>query len=87
MSIEETLKDRGSNYGDYGVNVEGVATIMGELQHIHKAKTGEALNLIDYSNLNYLVIKLVRLAATPNHVDSYHDLAGYSTLMEEYYGD
>jgi len=84
--VDELLEERGEIYGGFDVNVEGVAEIMGALSHIHKAKTGKTLNLIDFSHLNYQVIKLVRLAATPSHLDSWKDIQGYAKLSEGYYG-
>ena len=83
--IEDILEERGKSYGAFDVNVEGVANVMKELNHVHKCKTGEDLNLIDFSNLNYQVIKLIRLAATPDHKDSWKDIQGYAKLSEEYY--
>ena len=87
MSVDKTLEERGNSYGSYKENVEAVADIMRNLNIVHKDKTGEDLNLIDFTNLNYQVIKLVRLAATPNHLDSWHDIQGYGKLAEEYYHD
>jgi uncharacterized protein YejL (UPF0352 family) len=84
-SIDDTLKGRGKDYGDYKDNVEAIAKIMKTLNEVHKHKTAEDLNLIDFTNLNYAVIKLVRLAATPDHIDSWHDLQGYAKLAEKYY--
>ncbi len=85
MSVEKTLAERGESYGAFDINVEAIADIMGTLQHVHKAKTGEDLNLIDFTNLQYQVIKLVRLGATPNHKDSWLDIQGYAKLSEAYY--
>lgn len=85
MLIKETLKERGEIYGDYGLNVESIASIMNILQKLHHTNTGETMNLIDYSNLNYIVIKLVRLGVTPEHIDSWHDISGYAKLIEDYY--
>ena len=85
MKIDEILEQRGANYGSYKENVEAVAAIMLSLHKVHKEKTGEDLNLIDASNLQYQVIKLVRLAATPDHEDSWKDIQGYAKLAEEYY--
>ena len=84
-TLDETLEERGSSYGAFDVNVEGVAEIMGVLNHVHKCKTGMDLNLIDHTNLHYQVIKLVRLGATPAHQDSWRDLQGYAKLSEAYY--
>ena len=83
--IDSILEDRGKSYGSYDINVEAVASIMGILHRVHKDKTGETLNLIDYSNLSYIVIKLVRLGATPDHLDSLKDIQGYAKLAEDYY--
>jgi len=85
MSVDKTLEERGESYGDFGVNIEAIATIMKELNHVHKCKTGEDLNLIDHTSLQYQVIKLVRLGATPDHKDSWLDIQGYAKLSEEYY--
>ncbi len=85
MSVDKVLKDRGESYGSFEVNVEAIATIMKELNHVHKCKTGEALNLIDFTHLHYQVIKLVRLGATPTHKDSWTDIQGYAKLSEAYY--
>ena len=83
--IEDILEERGESYGDFGVNIEAIATIMKELNHVHRCKTGEDLNLIDHTSLQYQVIKLVRLGATPTHMDSWKDIQGYAKLSEEYY--
>ena len=83
--VEEILEERGNVYGDFDVNVEAIANIMRELNHVHKCKTEEDLSLIDFTNLNYQVIKMVRLAATPSHKDSWKDVQGYAKLSEEYY--
>jgi len=85
MNLEETLEERGSSYGAFDVNVEAIAAIMKDLNHVHKCKTGEGLNLIDFTNLHYQVIKLARLAATPHHKDSWLDIQGYAKLSEAYY--
>jgi len=87
MKVDELLADRGKDYGDFGVNVEAVAEVMKALQTVHICKTGKQMNLIDHCNLQYQVIKLVRLAATPNHIDSWKDVQGYAKLSEDYYGD
>ncbi len=85
--IEDILEERGDSYGDFGVNIEAIATIMKELNHVHRCKNVEDLNLIDHMSLQYQVIKLVRLGATPAHLDSWKDLQGYAKLSEEYYAD
>ncbi len=85
MSVEKTLKERGSNYGSYGANVEAVATIMDTLDGLKVEKDNRRLTAIERTHLQYLVIKLVRLGATPEHADSWHDVQGYAKLSEEYF--
>ncbi len=85
MSVEKTLKERGSNYGSYGANVEAVATIMNTLDGLKVEKDNRRLTAIERTHLQYLVIKLVRLGAAPEHADSWHDVQGYAKLSEEYF--
>ena len=41
---------------------------------------------VDYQALNDIVIKLVRLASTPRHIDSWTDASLYSKLNVERLG-
>jgi len=82
MSIEETLEQRGSIYGDYE---EGVATRSKILSLLHEHKeccTDEGFTYAETIMITDLVNKLVRFAGSPTHIDSIHDLAGYATLIE-----
>ncbi len=81
--IEEILKDRGNIYGDFTMNLHARADIMGRLREVHFEKNKTQMLDADYQAINDIVIKLVRLAATPNHVDSFVDIAGYSKLNIE----
>ncbi len=86
-TVEETLKERGSNYGSYKDNNKEFANIMESLDAIHVAKTGKAMAGEDLIPLFYIVMKIVRLAATPNHIDSWHDIQGYAKLAEDMYNE
>ena len=83
--IENVLEERGNSYGNYNVNVEAIANIMDILNTVHFEKTGQPLSGADRVNLEYQVIKLVRLGATPSHKDSWIDVQGYGKLAEIYY--
>lgn len=85
MSKEQTLKDRKEVYGEYGDNVKAVAKIMKTLNKLHASAHGSLLGENDRANLSYIVIKLVRLGVTPNHIDSWHDMGNYAHLSEEFY--
>lgn len=81
MSIEDTLEQRGSVYGEFSEQVKCVDAITNAMIDCSCANgrepTGE--EMVEW---HYLAIKLARIAVNPDHTDSYHDLAGYATLME-----
>jgi len=90
-SVDDTLKQRGNIYGDFGVQCSTVGAIVKAMDSAYvdnqKIDRNNAvmggnvpMNLI--AEWNYLAIKLARIAANPDYTDSYHDLAGYATLME-----
>jgi len=77
---EDILKDRGEVYGRYDVNLAARAEIMDTLNFLYKEKNKHDLYPIDGQALNDIVIKLVRLAASPEHLDSWLDIQGYAEL-------
>ena len=82
MTVEETLVQRGSVYGDFKDQVacvSGIVSIMKTCAH----KNSLEVTIETLAEWHYLAIKLARIAANPIHVDSYHDLAGYALLMEK----
>ena len=81
--LTDTLKERGSVYGDYKGVVDVRSTIMNTISKRHIDVNGKPLTELDYQKLNDIVMKLARLAATPNHKDTWHDIAGYATLSED----
>ena len=82
-NVDEILKERGKKYGSYELNLSSRAQILSILDEIHEEKNGELLSEINRQALNDIVIKLVRLAATPKHKDSWTDIAGYAKLNQE----
>lgn len=83
-NVEETLKQRGSVYGDYKQVCKTRAEIMAILKE-HYRKTNSSIMpdtiAIAFSDM---VLKLVRAAGAPGYADSYHDLCGYSKLLEDW---
>ena len=84
--VVDILADRGKVYGSFKVNIEARANIMNILNSIHSDKNDFELCSVDYQALNDIVIKLVRLAATPQHIDSWTDASLYSKLNVERLG-
>lgn len=84
MSVEETLQQRGSVYGEFGVQLTTVSNIVDSMSVAYSMNNGgfaptDRLR----AEWHYLAIKLARIAANPDYIDSYHDLAGYAMLMEQ----
>lgn len=69
--------DRADAYGDLQENAEKVAAILRVL--------GLTETALDYP-LAMIVVKLVRLSNSPDHVDSWVDIAGYAGLGYELAG-
>jgi hypothetical protein len=84
MSIDDTLKDRGSVYGDYGDGSNFRADVLQMMLEIYEKHNDLPMPTIYQIMLLDIIGKLVRLATTPNHIDSVHDIAGYATLYEQY---
>jgi hypothetical protein len=82
----DILSDRGKIYGSFKTNIEARGSIMDILNSIHSDKNDVKLSSVDYQALNDIVIKLVRLAATPEHIDSWTDASLYSKLNVERLG-
>jgi hypothetical protein len=83
MSVEETLQQRGSVYGEFSVQVSTVAGIVANMYNAYQAKHNIVPDYTLVIEWNYLAIKMARIAVSPDHTDNYHDLAGYAMLMEK----
>ncbi len=81
-SLDETLEERGSVYGDFGGNLYLRQQMMSAIETRYKAVNGHSLSNEQRHLFQDVIAKLARLAATPSHLDSWHDLAGYATLIE-----
>jgi hypothetical protein len=82
-TVADTLKQRGSVYGKYEDVCRTRDAVMSVLNSHHYIVNGEDMNPVDKIAIGDLVLKLVRGVGAPNYTDSWHDLAGYATLIEE----
>lgn len=77
-----TLQQRGSVYGPYLQGIRTRDAIIETMEIAYRAHHGcemprEAVQCVwDIAN------KLSRIAVCPMHMDSWHDIAGYATLIE-----
>ena len=84
-SVKDTLRQRGSIYGDYkdGVNARGV--VIKALADHYVQVNGVPMSQDQLVWVSDLVMKLVRASSNPTHDDSLHDLQGYANLIEKMY--
>ena len=82
-NVNETLKERGKVYGDYEGGSEFRASVMKLIIDRYAEVNHGGMPAIHMVYLYDIVNKLSRLASTPDHIDTWHDIAGYATLAEE----
>lgn len=78
--IENTLAERQKTHGDFADH----ANITQRLKLLlHQHRTWATLTSSMQEALDMIAHKIGRvLAGNPNHVDHWHDIAGYATLVE-----
>lgn len=81
-NIDETLQERGEVYGDYEGGSQLRASIMEIITDRHLLVTGKEMDKLHQIYIFDIVNKLSRLSTTPNHLDTWHDIAGYATIAE-----
>lgn len=79
MSIENTLADRGKQYGHVHMQADIFAQALGSAwPHLSK------MNPTQRQSVVMIALKLSRvLAGNPNHADSWRDIEGYARLARE----
>ncbi len=80
--LEETLKERGAVYGDYRGNIQLRKEIMNLIASRHYEVTGQVMSPTQIEYIRDVVNKISRLAVTPDHIDTWHDISGYAALVE-----
>ena len=82
-NVNETLKERGKVYGDYKGGSEFRANVMELIVDRYAKVNHGGMPAIHMVSVYDIVNKLSRLAVTPYHIDTWHDIAGYATLVEK----
>lgn len=81
MSVEETLAQRGSRYGDFSVHAEIAQNLQDDMRG---AKGWEALSPVQKQALTVIADKIARiLSGDPDYDDNWHDIQGYAKLVED----
>lgn len=78
MTIEDTLKERGVQYGP--INIEALA-----IREIKEALPyNEAITPVQRHCLDMIIVKMARIMnGNPNYADNWTDIQGYAKLAEE----
>lgn len=80
-NIEETLQERGKRYGSFMVHAQVTQALKDAA--FANTPTGAHLAADQKEALDMIFHKIGRiLAGDPNYIDSWHDIAGYATLVE-----
>lgn len=81
MSVEDTLAERGSRYGDFTHH----AMIAQALQEVLRSVPGwHRLSAVQKQALTVIADKLARIVSgDPNYADNWHDIQGYAKLVED----
>ncbi len=81
MSVTDTLTERGQSYGEYAV---GTRIAMDLYERCHSTPSWSQMNAGQRYAIFMFCAKMARLLnGDPNHADSWHDIAGYATLVEQ----
>ena len=81
QTIEATLAERGSRYGDF----ESVAgTTRALMRTLADADRFDELSAAQYEALHMICSKMARIVnGDPDYTDNWHDIAGYAKLVED----
>ena len=79
--ITDTLEERGNRYGKFS----GHADITQDLKYVMRYTEGwDNLNVSQKEALEMIAHKIGRiLNGNPNYADSWHDIAGYASLVDK----
>jgi hypothetical protein len=80
-TVDETLEQRGNNYGDY----RDVAYVAQELKKtLRYSKSWHSMEPYMQESLDMICNKMSRIVnGNPYYDDSWHDICGYATLVEK----
>lgn len=79
MSLNETLQDRGTEYGQF-INNSAISQDLKD--YLRQAPNWESLESDQKEALDMIMHKVSRLmVGNHNNIDSWHDIAGYAELV------
>lgn len=80
--LDGTLNQRGNRYGDFTGHAS-VSQTLKRVAYEHAARNNVVLSDIHVEALDMIFHKIARIVnGDPNYADSWHDIAGYATIVE-----
>lgn len=82
MKIEDTLKDRGQEYGPFTEQFRVAQKIK---EAMRNSANWDTMHSWHRESLEMIAHKISRIVTgNPNHHDSWHDIEGYARLVSEW---
>jgi hypothetical protein len=82
-SIDGTLRERGNRYGPFTGHAFVTQSLKGVIRN-HLFVFSKELSPSQQEAIDMILHKIGRIVnGDPNHIDSWHDIAGYATLVEK----
>ena len=81
-TTDDVLKQRGAIYGDFFEGITCEAQLLSILENRYLKQHGTTMPRHYYLYFSKIAMKLSRLSISPDHIDSWTDIAGYARLVE-----
>jgi len=82
ITTDEVIEERGKTYGDFNRGIVLETQLLEAIKGRYYHHYGWEMPPIYCMYLTKILMKLSRLAITPDHIDSWRDIAGYARLVE-----
>lgn len=82
--VSSTFKTREVIYGDYDIGIQLRTELFESMKRSYYVNRGVEMPTEYQMLFMDIILKLNRLAVSPNHIDSWHDLEGYAKLAKQY---
>jgi hypothetical protein len=81
-TTDEVITERGKTYGDFNRGIVLETQLLEAIKGRYHDHYGWEMPPIYVTYLTKIIMKLSRLSITPDHIDSWTDIAGYARLVE-----
>jgi len=81
-TTDDVLEERGNVYGDFNEGIMLETIILESIKYRYQEHHGKQMPPEFVVYISKIAMKLSRLSITPDHIDSWTDIAGYARLVE-----